>query len=80
MVLQILGFGIAREIFGGSKIEVEIGEGATVGQLKALLRARYPRLGGLASFQVAQGAAFADDAEALRPHEEIALIPPVSGG
>ena len=46
----------------------------------AHLRAQYPVLGELTSFAVAVNNEYAGPEQQLREHDEIALIPPVSGG
>ena len=52
---------------------------ATVGQLEAGLREREPRLAD-ARFRVAINQRYAQPGDALSPRDEVALIPPVSGG
>ncbi len=52
----------------------------TVGQLKTWLAERYPAMQKLSSLAVAVDSEYADDAQPLRPGQEVALIPPVSGG
>ena len=80
MHLKILAFGIAREIFGGSLTILEIPENATVSGLKTQLEATYPRLQKLASYLVAVNDEYAQPTQTLFPTDEIAIIPPVSGG
>ena len=52
---------------------------ATVGELETALREREPRLAA-SRFRVAVNRAYARPGDALSPGDEIALIPPVSGG
>ncbi|KAA3438223.1 molybdopterin converting factor subunit 1 [Rufibacter hautae] len=79
--MEILLFGITREIVGESTLTVEPEETLqTVGQLKAWLGQRYPALQKLSSLAVAVDSEYADDAQPLSPGQEVALIPPVSGG
>ncbi|MFN4253867.1 MAG: MoaD/ThiS family protein [Saprospiraceae bacterium] len=81
MKLNILAFGIARDIVGGSFWAVDLPDSApTVGDLKQWILETHPRFGALASLQIAVNADFADDDCPLRETDEIALIPPVSGG
>jgi molybdopterin synthase sulfur carrier subunit len=80
MQLKILAFGIAREIFGGSQTVLEIPENATVSGLKTQLEAKYPRLQKLASYLVAVNDEYAQPEQTLLLTDEIAIIPPVSGG
>ncbi len=78
--MKILAFGIAREIIGGSMIEIELAENATVTDLKQLLATQYPRLNRLNSLLIAVNMEYAQPHQTLKSTDEIALIPPVSGG
>jgi molybdopterin converting factor subunit 1 len=78
--VNILAFGIAKDIFGASTLMVNLDESATTADLKAKLEASYPRLKQLASYMVAINNEYADDADAITGRDEIAIIPPVSGG
>jgi molybdopterin synthase sulfur carrier subunit len=78
--LQILLFGIARDIVGTGSITLQCTEPATAGTLLEQLRETYPALATLSSLVVAVNHQYADPAQALNPGDEIALIPPVSGG
>jgi molybdopterin converting factor subunit 1 len=80
MNIKILAFGIAKDIFGGSTINIQLDENATTKQLKTELETAYPRLKQLASYMVAVNNEYADDADVITERDEIAIIPPVSGG
>ena len=80
MTVQIMIFGIARDIVGQSVLALDLPEGATVAQLRAVLLAQYPRFETLASLRIAVNMAYATDTDALQSTDDIALIPPVSGG
>lgn len=80
MHLDIYTFGIARDICGGSTLRLELPDNATAGQLKQILMEQYPRLGQLASFLLAVNEEYAEPDLLLSPGDEIAVIPPVSGG
>ena len=80
MKITILAFGIAKDIFGASAIDIEVGTDATTLQLKTILEGTYPRLKQLASYMVAVNNEYADDASPITEADEIAIIPPVSGG
>ena len=80
MKINILTFGIAREICGGASIQVELKEHATAGELKQHLTEQFPRLAALASFLVAVNEEFAETDTRIQPGDEVAIIPPVSGG
>ncbi len=80
MKVSVLGFGIVREIFGNPSICADVPENATIGDLRGLLEHQYPRLTQLASYMVAQNNRYAEAADFLLLENEIAIIPPVSGG
>jgi molybdopterin synthase sulfur carrier subunit len=79
MKVNVLAFGIAKEIFGGAAIEVELKE-STVASLKNLLEEKYPRLKQLAAYMVAVNSEYANAMQPINSKDEIAIIPPVSGG
>lgn len=81
MQIKILTFGIAREICGGSAtLQLEVPEHFSAAQLRQLLTEKYPRLAGLSSFLLAVNEEFAETDTLIQPGDEIAIIPPVSGG
>jgi molybdopterin synthase sulfur carrier subunit len=79
MKVNVLAFGIAKDILGGSIIPFEI-PGNTTSDLKTRLEAQFPRLKQLRSYLVAVNNEYAQDDCTLRETDEIAIIPPVSGG
>ncbi|MES2274501.1 MAG: MoaD/ThiS family protein [Bacteroidota bacterium] len=80
MTASILAFGITKDIFGASSITVELPADATTGGLKTVLEEQYPRLKQLASYLLAVNNEYAADELPLNERDEIAVIPPVSGG
>jgi molybdopterin converting factor subunit 1 len=80
MKITILAFGIAKDIFGSSSVKLELTNDATVYNLKYLLEHQYPRLKQLASYMVAVNNEYALPRDNLHERDEIAIIPPVSGG
>jgi molybdopterin converting factor subunit 1 len=72
-------FGIAREILGGREVVLETSS-VTVGDLRRELLLKYPELVDLRSLFIAVNLTYADDNALLAENDEIALIPPVSGG
>ena len=80
MKVKVLAFGIAKDIFGGSVVEVVLPENGTTQNLKQSLEERYPRLKHLISYLVAVNNEYASDESLLTETDEIAIIPPVSGG
>jgi molybdopterin converting factor subunit 1 len=79
MQLTIKTFGITSEIMSGKTVSFDIA-GNTVSDLRKALSAKYPALDKLNSLFIAVNRAYAEDATTLKETDEIALIPPVSGG
>lgn len=80
MKLTIKAFGITREIIGEKETILELQEGATIVSLKAELEAQFPEIKGLKSLFIAVNNKYAEEGAELNENDEIALIPPVSGG
>lgn len=79
MKVNVLAFGIAKEIFGKTVIDVELSE-STIAALKHTLEEKYPRLKQLATYMVAVNNEYAQPTQQINSNDEIAIIPPVSGG
>lgn len=79
-VYKILAFGIAKDIFGSNAIEIELEGSTTINNLKAALEDKYARLKQLSSYMVAVNNEYAQANTAISIQDEIAIIPPVSGG
>ncbi|MGZ3873766.1 MAG: MoaD/ThiS family protein [Mucilaginibacter sp.] len=80
MRIKILAFGIAKDIFGSTSVNLDLANDATVYNLQYLLEQQYPRLKQLASYMVAVNNEYALPGDSLHERDEIAIIPPVSGG
>ena len=80
MNLKIALFGISREIVGRPTLHMAAMEGISVQELLHQLRTSYPGLAQLSSLAVAVNNEYAEEGQSLHAHDEIALIPPVSGG
>ena len=79
--LRVLAFGVAREIAGAGHIDLPATGGpATVAELHRHLTARYPALAGIGAVRYAVNQRLADDNHPIGPGDELAIIPPVSGG
>jgi sulfur-carrier protein len=76
---RIKAFGITKDILGARENVIEV-KGQTVANLRQELIQKYPELTGLRSLLIAVNDAYADDSVILSEKDEIALIPPVSGG
>ena len=70
-----------RDVTGVSGEEAEFAEGADLRAVFASYASRYPRLGELGrSIVMARNQEFADPAAKLAEGDEVAFLPPVSGG
>lgn len=78
--ISVLLFGIARDLTGQSAISVPVTDEANVGDLLNQLHQRYPALTGIRSLLVAVNGEYAEPDQRLVSTDEIAIIPPVSGG
>lgn len=78
--VSVLLFGITRDLTGQSSVSVSLNEGANVGDLMDQLHQKYPVLTGIRSLLVAVNGEYAETNLTLTSNDEIALIPPVSGG
>jgi len=74
-------FARARELAGADTLEVELPSGATVAELRSVLVERVPALGPLLAVSaIAVNHDFAPASCVLKESDEVAVIPPVSGG
>jgi len=80
MTINILAFGIAKEILGKSENKFEVQEGINVKMLRSFLIERFPKMKSLASFLIAIDGEYAAEDIVVNSEHEIAVIPPVSGG
>lgn len=80
MKIRVLTFGIARDITNADTIQVELPAGSNAATLQTRLQEQYPAFKRLNSLRIAVNAEYADPDTLLRENDEIALIPPVSGG
>ena len=78
--IQLLAFGIARDILGASVLTISTSEIQTVGALRRQLQEQYPALSRLNALAFAVNSVYAQDEHAIMPGDEVALLPPVSGG
>ena len=79
MRLRVRYFASVREFTGLREEEVDVPDGATAEALKRSVLNRYSSLRGQ-EMLVAVNGAFAEPQRTLKPGDEVALFPPVSGG
>ena len=81
MICRVQLFARARDLAGASEVSVELPEGATIKDLRAVLAREYPALAPLLERSaLAVRDEFAGDDLVVLPGAEVALLPPVSGG
>ena len=80
MKVNVKFFALGRELVGNSNLKIELEEGNSVQSLVEQLKSKHPKLKELKSFLVAVNMEYADMQQPLKEGDEVAIIPPVSGG
>jgi molybdopterin converting factor subunit 1 len=81
MRISVLFFGFAHDLTGFDREQVDIAAGETVGDLQTRYQSRFPRLREVTgSLLAAVNQEVADRSRILRDGDEVAFLPPVSGG
>lgn len=78
MTVRVLFFAYLRERCG-REVQITVVEGTSVGELLGSLRERFPVLQE-APIRLAVNRVYVDNSHPLHDNDELALIPPVSGG
>jgi len=78
--INLICFGIAKDIVGASATKLNLAEPFTVEHLKKTLVQLYPKFQNINSFQIAVNQTYADNTTPLNSTDEVVVIPPVSGG
>lgn len=83
MEVKVLFFARSREVAGVSSIDITLQEGSTTTELLKMLVTKFPGLESVLQscvLAVNQEYVSKDDATAMHGGDEIAIIPPLSGG
>jgi molybdopterin converting factor subunit 1 len=81
MTLTVHLFARARELAGSGTVRLEVAGPATVADLRRALAGQFAALAGLLERSaVAVNHDFAEDSRTVAAGDEVAVIPPVSGG
>ena len=81
MKVRVIYFGVVRERLGIEAETYELADGAVVGDFQRQLAARIgDDRAGAGAVRVAVNREYVDSGHALLDNDEIAVIPPVSGG
>jgi molybdopterin converting factor subunit 1 len=79
MKVNVLAFGIAKDILGTNHLIIDF-EGQNSQDLKESLETQFPRLKQLPAYLIAVNNEYASYATTINNNDEVAIIPPVSGG
>ena len=80
MKYKINLFGITKDIVGSNITEIDMGQLSDVEAVLDKLKSNFPKLKEIKSLMVAVNSEYAEGNLLLTEQDEIALIPPVSGG
>ena len=81
MTLTIHLFARARELTSADSVVIELAPASTVADVKCALADHFPALASLLTVSaIAVNHDFAEDSHVIAPSDELAVIPPVSGG
>ncbi len=81
MQVRVLYLGMLKEIAGCEQESLEVTEGASLGDLYRDLQERMPQLKNFEkAVALALNQEYSDGSATLRDNDEVALLPPVSGG
>jgi|SRR6185312_1483958 len=81
MRIRVLFFGVLKDVFQRSEDSIELDSRANVSDLLTYYRALAPEKNGLfSSLAIAVNQQYASRNQALQDGDEVALLPPVSGG
>jgi sulfur-carrier protein len=82
--VEVLLFARAKDLAAGtSSVSLALPKGSTIGRVREALAKSFPALSELLenpSTHIAQNSEFADDAQGVENGDELAVLPPVSGG
>jgi molybdopterin converting factor subunit 1 len=79
MQVNVLAFGIAKEMVGGRSTRLQVNS-SSVRSLMNELEQKFPELKRLSSYRIAVNEKYAEMDDEVNDGDEVAIIPPVSGG
>ena len=81
MTVTIKLFAAIREIVGSEDVSLDLSEGASIADIKRSLSQQFPQIEGLILRSVvAKNHDYALDTDVIGATDDLAVIPPVSGG
>ena len=78
--MEIFAFGLTVDLFGANPLLLDLPAELTVQQLRNILEEKFPDLKKLGSYLIAVNNRYGTDETLIRLQDEVAVIPPVSGG
>ncbi|HEY8403334.1 MAG TPA: MoaD/ThiS family protein [Flavobacteriales bacterium] len=81
MKIKLIAFGIAKDVFGAST-QLEVNDSMTLAELSAYLKDHYSASNQLPVCRMAVNQEIVEDIKTfvLKDGDEVAILPPVSGG
>lgn len=80
MNIQLLAFGITKDILNTTATSIKVPENIMVKDFKIFLKDTFPKMKNVSSFAIAVNESYAQDNTILQENDVVAIIPPVSGG
>ena len=80
MQIKVVAYGIARDILQTHEMGLSLDSNGTLGAVRSALTKKFPELSKLASLKFAVNESYQEDGYTLSDHDEVVIIPPVSGG
>ena len=81
MDMKIISFGVTKDITGSLFLDFNVGETpVSIAKLKEGLFNKFPELRNLSTLSIAVNNEYATNETMVNNQDEVALIPPVSGG
>ena len=80
MTILVKLFALGRELIGKNELKIQLQTGATVQDVLDQLGQDYQDFSRLSSFMIAVNMEYSETSHVLQDGDEVAIIPPVSGG
>ena len=80
MKITVKLFAIGRDLVGKNEVDLTLPDNAVVQQALDQLNTEYPKFRELTTYMIAVNMEYADKSTRLNDGDELAIIPPVSGG
>ena len=78
--IKVRFFARSQELVGKSSIDIAVAENQTVSDVLEILRSQYPNFAQIKTYMLAINQAYCQPNSVVKDGDELAIIPPVSGG